>query len=212
MWTEKYKEVLFVSADTVITFLEELPTVVKKNSLVIDQKERKNTIKACLYKSLLHKFSLLKSNPELFLDQLSDEILAIPAHSDHFVTFLESIINKLLWAEQDKDAIFEMFVHLDTLLYNLYSKDTIIDEDDFYRLGNSLLCRLKYYIEIAGNELNQNFYEQMYRSIESNMLHIFELEEIEEGIISRKDFLKQLLIQGQMCSIVQQRGLNAYCY
>jgi len=209
LWTEKYKEVLFVSADTIIIFLEELPAVIKKNPLILDKKNRKNRIKNSIYQALLHKFTLLKSNPERFLDQLSDEIIALPAPADHFVTFLESVLNKLLWAEEDKDSVFETFVHLDTLLYNLYAKYDIIDEDDFYRLGNSLLCRLKYYIEIAGTELNQNFYEKMYRSIESTLLHIFELEEIEEGIISRKDFLKKVLIQGQMSAVIQHRVLTS---
>ena len=193
LWTEKYKEVLFVSADTIITFLEELPRITKKKYLTTDAKEYKNSIKSSLYKAVLNKFSLLKSNPDLFFDTLADEIIDIPVASDHMITFLESLLNKLLWAEEDKNHIFHMFVHIDTLLYNLYDKHNFIDEDGFYRLGNSLLCRLKYYIEIADGDLGLRFYELMSKSIEENTLHIFEVEEIEDGIVSRKDFLKNML-------------------
>ena len=197
LWTEKYKEVLFVSADTLITFLQDLPKITKKSFIITHAKEYKNTIKSCLYKAVLHKFALLKNNPDLFFDTLADEIIALPLSSDHLVTFLESLLNKLLWAEEDKNYIFHMFVRLDTLLYNLYDKHRFIDEDGFYRLGNSLLCRLKYYIEIAEGDLGFSFYELMSKNIEEDSLHIFAVEEIEDGIISRKDFLKNMLVRKQ---------------
>jgi len=214
LWNEKYKEVLFIHVDTVITFLETLSSLSVHYPELYACESRAYSIKRCLYDALLHKFNLLKHHPEKFLDDLTQEIIASQDGNRSLVLFLESIMNKVLWADEDKNRVFETFTHLDTLIYQLYAERHIIDEEALYRLSNSLICRLKYLMDIAGDELDFSFYEQMVKSIDQRLFHFVDLEEAEDAIISRGDFLKNILMKQQLLIAEKEiaRAANVYSH
>ena len=125
------------------------------------------------------------------------------------VVFLESLLNKILWSEEETPALFESIQKIDKLLYDLYFPRQIVDSVGFYRIANSFLCRLKYYIDIAGCELSPGFYKNAYNAAVEKSLHILDVEEAEEEIITRADFMKEFIIKGQLCSIAQTKGITS---
>lgn len=205
LWREKYKEVFYVDARAVIKLLEEISLVTNNIFIINNLETRKQAIFQCLLNNLAtnNSFEKIKEDPEKFLNILAQEILEIADSTDYFTDFLESIINKILWSSADRDIVFEIFEKLDQLIYNIHIK-SIIDEEGFYRLSNSLICRLKYHIEIAGDELSPIFYLKALKSIEDNKLHLLILEEIEDNIKTRATLLKEILLEGQMLSKTQQ--------
>jgi hypothetical protein len=207
LWSEKCKELLFISADTVVAVLEELPQITKNSVKKTNKEQRKKAVAKCIESALMARFAQLKSDPQLFLDELAEEILDTVAYSDELVVFLESLLNKVLWSEEDNSLLFESIQKIDSLLYGLYFPRQIVDSVGFYRIANSFLCRLKYYIDLAGGELSPAFYKKTYQAALDKSLHILQVEEAEEEIVTRAEFMKEFIIKGQLCSLAQVSGI-----
>jgi hypothetical protein len=126
------------------------------------------------------------------------------------IRFYDLSLNKIMWDPQQSSAIWPGFNTLAQGLQMLGEYGIIKHMDELDDLFWSLTHRFSYFLEIAGSQLPMTFYEQVNQDLEAGAVYFLEYQEQDEGIVSKKDTIKDALTLAKARAIAyEQKGVLA---
>ncbi len=169
--------------------------------------------------TFLHQFPLFKANPEEFFKSLSHELRMMIESTfnaqDHiaheqmkqmFVRFVELGLLKLMWDPYNYDELWSSVKHISLQLEQVAQMGLItIDElDDCYK---SLLESFYRFVDLNGAEFPMALIETIKEDLASQKLLLFELEEQEASLESKRERMIGVLIDLEAQIEARKRGI-----
>lgn len=204
LFLQKIKGCECVSSYSLISSMPKLadslaPYLQKKEATFLGELQR--SLKARFSNIFSTYYSYFKKNPDAFLEALSEQIakktneVQTQQHVDiehikkDILRFLETCISKLIWSAQDGYeawiAINELAIESEHFLH----KKLLSDIDAFDDICWSLIHRFCYFLDLAGEEISQDAFIQIINDIHNEQLILLRVEEQEDVMTSKKDFL-----------------------
>lgn len=166
---------------------------------------RLNQAKKSLYDSLLTRFRDLKTDPDKFIHEVASDMLAVADSSNALalrslsVRFVEAMVDRLIWSSEGHAEAWTLTKDIANSLYVLYEDKLIPDAATLNHCLWSLVYRLCYEIETAGEEFSLGFYHAIKRDIAAGDALIFAFPDNREGLmISRAQWLRAVVIAGEV--------------
>ena len=123
-----------------------------------------------------------------------------------FVRFVELGLMKLVWSPHDQEEVWSSVKRISSQCVNLLEMN-IISLDELDDLFKSLLERFCYFLDFGGSELSQEALEAMKNDVLSGDMFMFELEEQEQAIETKKDRMCDVLIETQAKIEAHKHGI-----
>jgi len=213
---QRIKECLWVNPYALLFLIQRIQPIL--TPIVKHHKEeQKKGVNKAIRQALLTRFNELKVQPELFLNNLTDEILVIACGSDEqptvqqltwsVVRFIEAALNKLIWDPRDDIDTWECVKALALSLEALYEARIIPDTKALNQCYWSLVYRYCYFLETAGSELSRECYAKIKKDSADTPLTFLMLEEQEDFITTKVDRLHKALMEGELKAKAKEQGI-----
>lgn len=198
------------------SFLEQMPNLLKHyfvgyqlesaSQLILandlDMLERlQQTITSIVYTKFTNDFTSCKTDPELFLNDLSQKIVTATTQEINMeqlrqtvIRFLEVCLNKLIWNPKDQEKTWESVKSISHNLATLMEYNIIDDLNDMDELFWSLLHRYRYFLELNNTGMPLSFYAKIRNDIRTKKLMLFEMEEQEPFLQSKASCLMHTVL------------------
>ncbi len=203
--SQKVKRCQYISAYSFVEFLEQLPDLVDYLfSQDNPDKTKKEIIEDLLYQEFYNNFAAFQEEPRQFFSKLADSILIktdLDAVRASIIRFIELCSSKLLWDPTDKD-IWKNISRINNAILKISGKNIITDQDDLNDIAWSIVHRLCYFIDIVKTELPFEVYTTMRDGIPHT--HIFNIEEQEQVIETKRHRLEEVILSGIAKKIEQE--------
>lgn len=226
LFGNKEKACTYINAHAFSCLLEQLPTLLEPYFSVARPIEEfdtaKKKINSILYARFLDKFTDFKSNPTLFFDDLSQEIvdaMLIAHQGSHDVSieelrktvliFLEMGLSKLIWSPHDGADTWKSVKTISEHLMKLTDVNAIADLEDLNGLFITLLERYCYFLDIASTDLPLNFYQAVQHDIANTSIPLLTHTEQEEMVETKMNRFKRALTVCQAKTRAFDHGMMA---
>ena len=206
----------YVNSYAFSSFVERLPAMLKHyfagyqlesaNQLIVendlDMLERlQQTVTSIVYSKFTKDFATCKTNPELFLSDLTHKIVSATAQEvtteqlrQIVIRFLEVGLSKLIWNPHDQEKTWESMKSISHHLATLMKYNIVDDLNDVDELFWTLVHRYRYFLELNNTSMPLSFYAKIKRDIRTQKLMLFELEEQEPFLQSKSSCLMQTIL------------------
>ena len=169
-----------------------------------------------LYAKFSTEFSLFKDSPDIFLENIAQEVMEIAKEEvdiaflqQSLVKFLEVSISKLVWSPYDQEKTWESVKKISNQLAFLVEQNIISDLNDLDDLFWSLIHRYCYFIDVSSSMLPPSFYQAVRADIANQQLILLDLEEQDKFIEPKIERLRRVLVQAEAKSRGHQEGIIA---
>jgi hypothetical protein len=208
LFTQKVKACPFIDGSSFATIVPHLakalqPYIVKKEASFLGEIQSK--LKLHMTNIFSKYFSYFQSNPDAFMDALSKQIaqqtnqLQTQQHVDvahvkkDILRFFELCINKLILPADNIVESWEKINEIadsfyDTLQLQIFTGETACDD-----IAWSLIHRFCFILKLSHKTVSKDVYNQIMRDIRTKSFRLFQTEEQEKFILSKKNFLLQEL-------------------
>jgi len=227
LFSKKLKATNYINIYAFIELLENMLSILKEYSKDDDIENKKDIIKTSIYVYLSNNFNLFKQDPYKALDEISNDIyqklyqnndtlkdeysqnydILLSRFQLNIFNFIDLCLNKIIWAHQDQEEVWNSVKYISLILKNYFEFNIIPDIDLLDELYWSITHRFCYFLDIAGSELNKEFYDLIYKDIESLNCELFNLEESEEYIKTKLDYIKEFLIIAEAKANAYKNGI-----
>ena len=204
LFLQKIKSCDFVSSYSLITSMPKLadslePYVAKKEAGFLEELQK--SLKARFSKIFSTYYSYFQKNPDAFLEALSEQIakktneVQTQQHIDveqirkDILRFLETCISKLVWNPTDAYDAWIAINEIATQTEQFLDKKLLSDIDAFDDICWSLIHRFCYFIDISADDISQETFIQIVNDIHNEKLILLQVEEQEDLIIHKKEFI-----------------------
>ena len=204
LFLQKIKGCDFINSYSLLTAMPKLcdaltPYVQKKEGSFLQ--ELQQTLKNRFSTIFSTYHSYFQKNPDAFLDALSEQIakktneVQTQQHIDvehvrkDILRFLELCMNKLIWSPQEGYDAWVSINELADRSHLFLNKKLITDTDALDDIYWSLIHRFCYYLDIANADISQEKFIAIINDIHTQDLILLQIEEQEEGITNKKDYL-----------------------
>lgn len=186
----------------------------------------KDSIENLMLERFTDRLDRFHTEPDLFLTRLSGDVtklvrsrLTLIQQENEEREFKEKLrnivvrlsdmmINKLIWYENDYQRIWRSFQAIADSVHKIGTRGIINDQDNLDELWDSLVKRFVWYLEFRGSALPVDFYEEIEEDLKNNVVLFLELDEQDEGIKTKKEYLVEAIIKAKAKAIAfEQRGL-----
>lgn len=209
--------------DTVVTqLLNNIPTLLKKHFDKEDSVQDKMDLsfirrssENLILSRLTDHHTQFRATPDLFISNLAHELCSIfqqeqtrvqkEAESQEYrerlrqtvIRFFETTLSKTVWNPKSPESIWNSFVGIGNGLKSLANCNIINHMDDLDDLFKSLTLRFCYNIDLYGAALPLQFFDEVNHDLDHGLVLFLEAEEQDAGIKSKKDELKEHLLQAK---------------
>lgn len=170
-----------------------------------DQNLLQQKINQLIYNRFMAECSALKNNTvpheaassiaqeltQEIVTSLSNQTIGDISHEElrkTILIFLEVGLAKLIWSPEDQLDTWQSVKNISEALAS-YMDNIIIDIEDLDGLFIALIERYCLFLELAGNDLSLAYYEAIKADIANSSLMLFELEEQESYLETKRDRL-----------------------
>ncbi len=174
----------------------------------------KGSVNSLLYNKFLHDYSGFKKEPDLFLEQISQQVTTLfEQETDNSQTravlmrFLETCMAKLAWSPDAHELIWNSTKEISHNLKKFSDQSILEDMDDLDDLYWSLIHRFCFFLDIFGTTLSTDFYDTIQRDIAQKKLDLTELEEQQDWLICKADFLRSSVEHHKTRLLAFQNGI-----
>lgn len=168
---------------------------------------------------------MFQSTPDLFLTKLSADVTNIVKSRLRFihqeedttefrekmrnilVRFSEMLISKTIWYSEYHERIWSNFMSIADNLHKMGTRGLIIDQDNLDELWDSLVKRFVWYLDLKGSSLPVEFYEQIEEDLQNNIVLFLELDEQDQGIVTKKQLLQEAVVKAKAKAVAAERGI-----
>ncbi|MFI5332710.1 MAG: hypothetical protein ACHQVS_01265 [Candidatus Babeliales bacterium] len=209
LFSNGLKRSSYVNAYAFAGILEQLPTLLEPYFMVSRAQELdafRTKINTLLYARFLEKFTDFKSNPTLFFNDLSQEIIDA-LNSNQFdvgdisieelrtttLIFLEIALNKLIWSPNDTIDTWKLVRKISDHILRLGEYNIIPDPDHLNDLCVSLIQRYCYFLDVTAHDLPIEFYALVKEDLANDMPVFLKIAEQEDIIDSKVNQLQRSL-------------------
>jgi len=204
LFLQKIKGCDFINSYSLISTMPKLadslvPYLEKKEATFLQELQK--SLKTRFSNIFSTYFSYFQKNPDAFLDALSEQIakktneVQTQQHIDveqikkDILRFLETCMSKLIWSPKDAYDAWISINELATLAEQFLDKKLLSDIDALDDLCWTLIHRFCYFIDVSAQDIPQDVFIQIIKDIHNEKLIILAIEEQEDLILSKKDFL-----------------------
>lgn len=201
LFEKKIKSAPSINATAMLPFLQALPTFIQQE---LDQKQSKKTaIKSIVRRELETNFDILKSDPEFFLDALSQKIIDLdtnPAFMSReqllftITKFIDTCLGKLIWVASEKEEVWNNFFALGKELAKLHELGIIRSKEDLDVCQWTLNSSFCTYLSYAGAQLDFVFFERAVQDLRCGIKHFDDLPEQEHLMATKTKQLTEAII------------------
>ncbi len=220
LFYNKIKACELVDDTVLLQILNPLPRLIEryfeeKNNEKISLKYLKKSIE----KTILFKFSEhlndFQANSNEFISELAKEISQITKNEINqidtnkeqyymkerfrnlLIRFIEITISKLIWDSKHYQNIWGSVLSIANNLVRLAEHKILDHMDDLDDMLWSLTIRFNYFLTLVGSTLPTDFYEEIENDIANGSAFFLELEEQDQGIVSKKESLLKTLLNAK---------------
>lgn len=212
----------FVNPYPFATMLENLPRLLKPyvvtfkstsghTGVIVDADmfgRLKQTVDDMLFLEFGSRFELFKSDPALFFNNLSEQIIQaareeveVERFRQSMVRFIEIGISKMIWDITDSKSIWPNVKKISTSIEELYNTGIIHDINDIDNLCWSLVHRFNYFLDITFERMPESFYHDMKTDIHNEPPLFLRLEEQDICLQNKFDCFKHALLKNEAKSL-----------
>ena len=205
LFMQKLKATPFIDADSYVEFLPKFteavkPYLNKKESSFL--KQAQSALKERLTHVFSKYFSYFQSNPDNFMDSLSEQIakqanqLCTTQHVEieqlkkDLLRFIELCSGKFICSSSDDIHVWYICNRLAQEAHQCLDEKILPGQDSFDDICWSLIHRFCYFIELSGSTLSRDFYDQVLLDLATKPLILTMAEEQEELIVGKRAHLK----------------------
>ena len=220
LFGQKLKSTNFIAAERVCLLFDNLQDIIEDHmSLEIDYKLKKSAISDCIYDHLLNDFELYKADPISFIDKLSDNVLKVISvqRDDQDISveklqqtvgeFFELILNKIIWTPMLQVEVWESVKLIACQLEKMQALNIISNDEALDKHYWSLVHRFCYFLDLAGSELSEGCYAIITKDLADNKIPLFQLDEQEAFIVTKKEQIKKAIFDGQFKARAKSAGI-----
>jgi hypothetical protein len=206
LFMQKIKGCEFMNSYNLVTSMPKIadslePFMIKKETTFLQEVQK--SLKDRFSSIFSNYFSYFQKNPDAFLDALSEQIakktneMHTQQHIDvehikkDVLRFLELCINKLIWSPNDAYEAWISINEIATQADYFLRKKLLTDVDALDDLYWSLIYRFTYFLDIAHEHISEETLIQIVQEIHTEKLLLFMIEEQEDVITTKKEFLLQ---------------------
>lgn len=221
LFFNKYKEVQLID-DTVFNhILDALPHELEAyfpmhaNAATKPQRSPAKMVENMLLSQLTDHIVSPKVGNDTFFHELSKQIAqsieANPQQSDEAmmrerlrqltIRFIEQLASKTMWYAEHPESVWQSVLSASHNVHLLCSNRVITHLDDRDDLFKSIVSRFVYFLEEYGAVLPLSFYEQVKYDINNHLVFFLEADELDEGVMSKKDILLQAITAAEAKAI-----------
>ena len=172
------------------------------------------TVHNALYAKFSTEYESFRQNPDLFLQSISTDIVALAqeeieqSHIRHAIIRLcEIALNKLIRHPGEQEKTWELTKKIATQLATLLEDNILDDANDLDDLYWTLLTRYCYFIEIAAIDMPESFYTALKNDISSNKIVFFELPEQDGFVEPKLSYMQRTMMEAEVKAYGFQHGL-----
>jgi hypothetical protein len=170
------------------------------------------------YNALYSKFSTeyesFRQNPDLFLKNMSNDIVAIAQEEvaqeqvrQSIIRFCEIALSKLIWNPAEQENTWKITKKIAEQLATLLEHNIIDDSNDLDDLYWTLITRYCYFMEVAATDLNETFYNSVKNDISSQKIIVFQMPEQDSMIESKLSYMQGSLMDAEVRAYGHRYGL-----
>lgn len=179
----------------------------------LDMLERlQRTVTSIVYTKFAQDFSLCKTNPEQFLNELTQRIVhatnqevSMEQLRQITIRFLEVGLSKLIWSPREEEKTWEIVKRISHNLASLMEYNIIDDLNDIDELFWTLVHRYRYFLELHSSDMSLTFYQKVKNDMHNQKLLLFDLEEQESFLQTKASCLLNTIL-------TQEAKKRAYDY
>lgn len=220
LFSNKLKSTHYINAYAFNDLLSMMPPIIQHNFIPLHTNTRslEHDINNMLYNKFLTQYPSFKKNPNDFLQQLSHDIvqsfetsstkdtesIEIEELRKTVLVFLETCLGKLIWCPEDKEQTWHSVKTIAQQLTTFSEQKIVPNQDDLNALFRTLLERYCYFIDIAGHQFSESFYDYIKQDIYTNPTNFLTLSE-EDGVTSKSQRLLLALDEGKVSAMHAQQ-------
>ncbi len=159
----------------------------------LDMLERlQRMVTSIVYTKFAQDFATCKTNPEQFLNDLTQRIVTATSQEVSIeqlrqvvIRFLEVGLSKLVWSPRDEEKTWELVKMISHNIASLMEYNIIDDLYDVDELFWTLVHRYRYFLELHSTDMPLACYQKIKNDMLNQKLFLFELEEQESFLQSK---------------------------
>ena len=196
IFIQKIYETSFINPFAFLYFLQQSQNYMT-DIIFSDKLKVENEIFEIIQNSLVNEFDLLKENSKEFITKCSKKILEKTEYSiqnyletqNTFNFLIEILASKVLFDIEDCEESWECFKNLTSVISYFYEIKIITNENHLQRIIWALCAQFSKSLEIQIEIVNLDIKDFLKKEIQEKMPLIFSKEEIENNILSKKNYL-----------------------
>lgn len=168
----------------------------------LDMLERlQRMVTSIVYTKFAQDFTNCKTNPEQFLNDLTQRIVTATSQEvsieqlrQVIIRFLEVGLSKLIWSPKDEEKTWESVKTISHNIASLMEYNIIDDLSDVDALYWTLVHRYRYFLELHSTDMPVACYQKIKNDMVNQKLFLFELEEQESFLPTKLTCLLNTLL------------------
>lgn len=192
LFTNKMKATAYIHPSALGRLLETLPATLEPYFIIPTDRmviSLKDLIYSLQYQTLQTNFPEFKTNPEIFLESLSEQIENAVELRKLIFVFLEIALNKLVWNIEDQEQTWYQAKSLAEQLGILYKSTIISDIEDLNSLCITIIERYCYLLELLYANISTDTLEKIKNDVVSGGTLLLDLEESEDVLETKSQRL-----------------------
>lgn len=225
LFVNRVKEAPFIDAAMFADVIMVLPSLLDAHSIDGSPEWNidifKKNVHDIIYSSLYHQFDFFKQSPADFLAMVTQSVgtMAQPSIESLYneavyktqlrlslVRFLEMALSKITWSVTEPEAIWPSMQYMIQGLVGLYQA-RVITFDDLDDLLWTLTYRFGYFVTLFATHLPSSFYDGIKMDLEQNSCVLFQVEEQEDTIRTKEQYLITALLKAETQMRAQEHGI-----
>ena len=121
------------------------------------------------------------------------------------IRFFETTLSKIIWNPNMYEGIWQSVLSIANGLQNLGLRGILDHMDDLDDLHWSLTYRFCFFLDLAGSHLPLEFFDEVENDLDSNVVFFLEMQEQDEGIKTKKEFITDALLKAKTKALAFER-------